>query len=242
MKHKIIAIAGNIGSGKDTVGDYLVKNHGFKRMSFAGVMKDAMASMFGWDRKMLDGTTEESREWRNEIDEWWTEKLDLDQAVTPRWMMQNFGTEVVRRNLHDNFWIFALQRQIELHDGPVVITDGRFLNELYHVHEWGGQVWGIHRRQPDWLRPFYREVEKGGLTQEAWSQLNLANEKIRMDLLGQGRLAMAAIANRFVGGVPIHESEWQFTLWNDYDLMIDNRTSLPHTFDQVEARLQGKDK
>ena len=49
----IIGIIGAIGSGKDTIADYLVKNHGFTRLSFAGKVKDVAAIVFGWDRTML---------------------------------------------------------------------------------------------------------------------------------------------------------------------------------------------
>ena len=39
---QIIGIVGFIGSGKDTVADYLVNFHRFKRESFANSLKDAV--------------------------------------------------------------------------------------------------------------------------------------------------------------------------------------------------------
>ena len=47
----IIGICGFIGSGKDTIADYLVNFHGFRRESFANTLKDAVAAVFGWDRE-----------------------------------------------------------------------------------------------------------------------------------------------------------------------------------------------
>ena len=51
----LIGICGLIGSGKDTVAERLVNEHGYKRDSFAKSLKDAVASMFNWDRDMLEG-------------------------------------------------------------------------------------------------------------------------------------------------------------------------------------------
>ena len=64
----IIGICGFIGSGKDTIADYLVNLHGFRRESFANSLKDAVAQIFGWDRIMLEGRTKQSREWREQRD------------------------------------------------------------------------------------------------------------------------------------------------------------------------------
>ena len=50
----ILGVTGLIGSGKDTIADYLVTEHGFKRVSFAASLKDAVAAVFGWDREMLE--------------------------------------------------------------------------------------------------------------------------------------------------------------------------------------------
>jgi hypothetical protein len=51
---KIIALSGFKGSGKDICADFLVKNHGFKRVSFADALKDMVASEFGITRSWLD--------------------------------------------------------------------------------------------------------------------------------------------------------------------------------------------
>ena len=60
----IIGITGLIGSGKDTIADYLTTHHGFKRISFASSLKDSIAVIFGWNREYLEGTTKASREFR----------------------------------------------------------------------------------------------------------------------------------------------------------------------------------
>ena len=82
----LIGIVGLIGSGKDTVAKRLVDKHGFVKDSFAKSLKDAVSAMFNWDRSMLEGDTKFSRDWREQPDAFWSEKLG--KTVTPRWVLQ----------------------------------------------------------------------------------------------------------------------------------------------------------
>ena len=109
----IIGLVGLIGSGKDTVADYLVNVHGFRRESFAGTLKDAVAAVFGWDRTLLEGRTRASREWREQVDTWWAARLNMPD-LTPRWVLQYWGTEVMRRGFHDDHSMDELYAQVDL--------------------------------------------------------------------------------------------------------------------------------
>lgn len=51
---KIFAVSGWAGSGKDTVAEYLIKTHGFRRVAFADILKDMVAEQYGIDRSSLD--------------------------------------------------------------------------------------------------------------------------------------------------------------------------------------------
>ena len=42
----ILGICGLQSSGKDTIGDYLINNYGFKKFSFAEVLKDLISILF----------------------------------------------------------------------------------------------------------------------------------------------------------------------------------------------------
>ena len=64
----IIGVCGFIGTGKDTIADYLVNIRQFRRESFANTLKDAVASVFGWDRELIEGRTRQAREWREQVD------------------------------------------------------------------------------------------------------------------------------------------------------------------------------
>ena len=147
----IIGICGFIGSGKDTVADYLVNVHEFRRESFAGTLKDAVAAVFGWDRTMLEGRTKASREWREQVDPWWAERLNMPN-LTPRWVLQYWGTEVCRHGFHDDIWIASLENKLRQIKDNVVISDVRFPNELKAIKNTGGLMLRTQRGPiPDWF-------------------------------------------------------------------------------------------
>lgn len=146
----IIGICGFIGSGKDTIADYLVNFHEFRRESFANTLKDAVASVFGWDRVMLEGRTKEAREWREQVDPWWAERLDMP-TLTPRWVLQYWGTEVCRRGFHDDIWIASLENKLRNSRDHVVISDCRFPNEIQSIKDAGGTIVWVKRGDlPAW--------------------------------------------------------------------------------------------
>lgn len=147
----IISISGLIGSGKDTIADYLIANHDFVRESWAGTLKDAVSSVFGWDRELLEGKTEESRAWREKVDTWWASKLNIPH-LTPRWILQQWGTEVCRRGFHDSIWVASLENKLRNNTRNTVITDTRFSNELAAIKRLGGVTLRVTRGEdPAWV-------------------------------------------------------------------------------------------
>jgi len=146
----IIGICGFIGSGKDTIADYLVNFHEFRRESFASTLKDAVASVFGWNRTMLEGRTKEAREWREQVDPWWAERLSMP-TLTPRWVLQYWGTEVCRKGFHDDIWIASLENKLRNSKDDVVISDCRFPNEISSIKNAGGKIIWVRRGDlPSW--------------------------------------------------------------------------------------------
>ena len=150
--NKLIALTGLKGSGKDTTADYIIKNYdNWEKESFAGTLKDAVSAIFGWDRKMLAGETVGDRNEREQVDEYWSKKLGYD--VTPRNMLQRFGTDVIRCHLHKNIWVDSLERKIVNSSKNIIITDCRFKNELDMIREIGGTVIRIERNPlPEWFK------------------------------------------------------------------------------------------
>lgn len=146
----IIGVCGLIGSGKDTIADYLVNIHEFRRDSFAASLKDAVCSVFGWNRDMLEGRTRSSRDWREQPDAWWSQRLGRE--ITPRLVLQLWGTEVCRRGFHDDIWIASLENKLRHSQDHVVISDCRFSNEIAAIRRAGGTVIRVMRgHDPDWF-------------------------------------------------------------------------------------------
>lgn len=202
----IIGICGFIGSGKDTAADYLVNFHEFKRESFAATLKDAVSAVFGWDREMLEGRTKESREWRETVDKWWTTRLGI--TITPRWVLQYWGTDVLRKNFHDDIWIASLENKLRTTKDNVVISDCRFPNEIRGLQEQGGKIVWIQRGiTPHWY-DIAAQANKGSRNAQAW----LDEQKI-------------------------HASEYSWA-GTRFDTIIDNNRSIDHLYTQLKNLVQ----
>ena len=145
---KLIGLVGFIGSGKGAFADVLVERHGFIKESFANGVKDATATVFGWDRKLLEGDTDTSRIWREQPDAFWSKRFGKE--FSPREALQLMGTEAGRGVFHPDLWIHSLERRLK-EDKDYVIADVRFPNEIKAIQEMGGKVVRIKRGEnPEW--------------------------------------------------------------------------------------------
>ena len=202
---KVIGICGLIGHGKDTAAGFLI-SEGFQRISFAGVLKDACANIFGWDRILLEGNTPESRVFRESVDTWWAKILDIPD-FTPRLALQQVGTDALRTHFHPDIWVAACERQIEMTDNNVVISDCRFFNELEVIKRLGGSTAVVWRNeQPMW-----------------WATAS-----------GINRAGASNTPNNSMDVVfpEVHKSEWSWAGWK-FDYVINNTTSLEDLKTQV---------
>ena len=207
----IIGVCGFIGSGKDTIADYLVNIHEFRRESFANTLKDAVSAVFGWDRTMLEGRTKQAREWREQVDEWWSKRLG--RAITPRWILQYWGTEVCRRGFHDDIWIASLENKLRNSQDDVVISDCRFPNEIKAIRNQGGIVLRVVRgEEPNWYNDAV--AVNAGPKHIEWSLSKDRLEKFN-----------------------VHASE---TAWvgTEFDAVLDNNGTLDQLYQQVNDLLR----
>lgn len=206
----IIGICGFIGSGKDTVADYLTNLHEFRRESFANSLKDSVAHVFGWDRTMLEGRTKQAREWREQLDVWWADRLNLPE-LTPRWVLQHWGTEVCRQGFHDDIWIASLENKLRNSQDDIVISDCRFPNEIAAIRRASGLVVRVVRGpEPNWYNDALA-VNRGEFGNMKWTT-------------SKSRLAK----------LKIHASE---TAWvgTEFDVILDNNGSLDDLYLQIQG-------
>ena len=199
----IIGICGFIGSGKDTIADYLTNFHGFRRESFANSLKDAVAHVFGWDRTMLEGRTKQAREWREQVDPWWAERLNMPH-LTPRWVLQFWGTEVCRKAFNDDIWIASLENKLRNSGDDIVISDCRFPNEIKSIKDAGGIVIRVVRGpEPEWYG-VAKNANKG-----------------------------APIAQGLLNDLGIHASETAW-VGTKFDVILDNNGTIDDLYAQIK--------
>ena len=168
-----------------------------------------MSAVFGWDRELLEGRTRESREWREQVDPWWAERLGMPH-LTPRWVLQFWGTEVARKGFHDDIWIASLENKLRKTHDDIVISDCRFPNEIRAIKNAGGIVIRVVRGpEPVWFE-LARSVNDGPKNLN-WSRAKTELEKYK-----------------------IHASE---TAWigTEFDYVVDNNADgLDNLYAQVK--------
>jgi hypothetical protein len=201
----IIGLVGWIGSGKNTVADILSTQHDYRKDSFAAPLKDATSNIFNWPRKTLEGDTDHSRHFRECVDPYWANKLQI-KNFTPRLALQIVGTELFREHFHPKIWLDSLEhRYIAGGQKPTIITDCRFRNELAFIKQMGGFTIRVKRGDD----PHWTEIAK---------QAQQGNE----------------FAIQQLSDIGIHASEWDHT-GVLVDFIIENNGTLEQLTDKVNS-------
>ena len=86
----------------------------------------------------------------------------MGKEITPRWVLQYFGTEVMRQGMYDAIWVDSV---IGRYKGEnTVISDTRFINEIKAIKAHGGIVVLVKREEI----PTREEMQKQGAHQSEW--------------------------------------------------------------------------
>lgn len=155
---KLVGICGDIGSGKDTVADWLARHYGFKTVSFADSLKTWVLSLLqplGVEHRHVFGANPDTKQ----ADQ--AEPLTMlpnrfacqpgTKLVhwTGRSLLEYLGTEVAR-GIDPDVWIKHVESKIRYKmtqtrqfesELRFVIADLRFENEFEMVKRLGGEVW-----------------------------------------------------------------------------------------------------
>ena len=117
----LIGIHGKAGSGKDTIANVLSNTWFSQVKAFADPVRDLTAAMFRIDRVLFIDRTDK-------------ETIIPDLGYSPRELLQYVGTELVRDNVDEQFWIKHMSWRIAAsHSSTIIIPDVRFQNEVNWV-------------------------------------------------------------------------------------------------------------
>lgn len=133
----ILAFAGLAGSGKSTAAQYLegrAPRHA-RVFNFADPLKKAVLIAWGFNHAQLYGDAKEV--------------IDARYGVSPRRVMQHFGTEHVR-SLCPDLWVHRMRERVGTHMTTsrytALIGDLRFGNEFAAIKDWGGTTVWLDRK------------------------------------------------------------------------------------------------
>lgn len=152
------------GAGKDTAASFLLNERGFQRIGFADECRREVAEAFGVTVEFLgDRTKVQTPAGPQELKEHPRPELSLQNCkdpafvqcaleelkaqdvnrqtpLSPRAVMQLWGTEYRRSRGEDSYWLDIVKAVLCVNpDRSFVITDVRFPNEHAFVREEGGE-------------------------------------------------------------------------------------------------------
>jgi hypothetical protein len=149
---QLISFRGKIGAGKTWCSRYLVRKHGFTKISFADALKCEMFDVLwsGYD-KVFDLYPDAKTLPRPDaefpgLDLYYIgDEVKLDwidrNKLTLRPFLQFYGTEY-RRGQDDQYWLkqWVLKAKSAISVGAkVVVDDARFINEISTIRDIGGE-------------------------------------------------------------------------------------------------------
>jgi hypothetical protein len=141
------------------------------------------------------------------VDVWWAERLNMPN-LTPRWILQYWGTDILRNHFHDDLWIASLENKLRNSQDNVVISDCRFPNEIRGIQQSGGYVIRVARGEEPW-----------------WYDIAVKANQGNMD-------AQAVLDSH---NIHASETSWVDT---EFDYVLDNNSTLEDLFTQINNLVQ----
>jgi hypothetical protein len=163
----ILSISGKKAVGKSTIAGMFVSKYNFTELTFAQPLKRAISVAFSIPLSDLEDQDRKEQEFEPRIvsESEMNEFLDI---LTPyqvlssddrrrchmvrveynsyRQLMQKMGTDVIRRQVKDSYWIDIMRDRITSSQAKdIVVTDARFPNERKLLKELKGKLMLVKR-------------------------------------------------------------------------------------------------
>ena len=151
----LIGLTGYAQSGKDTLAQILVKEHGFVRVAFADKIREFLYDM----NPMIDTIAFEPIFLKDRVDRDGWDKAKQNPHI--RRALQNAGVSA-RKNFGENFWVHQALGSMALAHPNIVVTDVRFTNEADILKTNGGQIWRVKRNGVGAVNAHVSESEMDG--------------------------------------------------------------------------------
>ena len=143
---KVIGICGKKRAGKDTVGEIIQKNinHYSCIYHMAKPLKESVKILYDLNYEQLHGFSKDI------IDDRW--------GLSPRQIMQKFGTDILRNQIDKDFFIIHLDHFLKVKNSKnnmnhtevdaIIVPDIRFQNEIDYIkNKWNGKIIRVTREQ-----------------------------------------------------------------------------------------------
>lgn len=144
---RLIGLCGYARSGKDSVGQILADEQGFRQESFAQALKNVAAEINPRLQEpytgLIPGATLPLSRFFLRYGDWDAVK---EQVPAAREFLQNLGV-ACRDQIGKDVWVTALANRLASAGYPprVVVTDCRFFNETSWIKGQGGELWRVTR-------------------------------------------------------------------------------------------------
>jgi hypothetical protein len=141
----LVALHGSDGSGKTTVEKHITSVHKYLPYAMARPLKRLCGELFDLSAEQMEDQTLKAT-------------VIPRLNCTPRYILQRIGTDLFRNHLgevapllpYKSIWLDLGREWLVTHsDRDQVVSDARFENEIDMIHELGGLVIGIDRRERD---------------------------------------------------------------------------------------------
>ena len=227
-RRMIIALAGNMGVGKDTIATVLADTHGFAQTAFAKALKDVAQTIFGYEHATLWGPSiyRNAVDPRSALDEFWNtveETLEEDETLDDQ-IVRLFPVDL-QEKARD------LLTQVVLEDcaGQRGTLTPRYVLQRLGT-EWGRTVW------PEvWLHAVKNTIERGNKLAWVITDCRFANEAQFVKETIKGHVVWVEASTRIVKDTK-HAHASEPTL-KDLEPWVEKVFDNNGTFEQVPEKV-----